>query len=327
MSSFKFFLASLVGSVAFGLPSNLRSEPRSVSHTISHSPVDVAQFALGTWVENIAVRSNGKILVTMISPPEIWEVDPFQPPASNSTKLVHRFDTAGHASGITEVGPDVFMVVGGSSIWRVDMNENLTSRVSEVVNIAPSKLLNGITTLDAKTGTVLVADSELGLIWRVNTKTLTYEVALQDDTMAPSETLGRLIGINGVRVWRDYVYYNNSPSQLVCRVRVDRASGKTVGPYEVIAQGVPADDFAVGQDGTVYAAEMTANVITHIQLNGNQAVVAGNLNSTDVAGATSAAFGRTKGTLNVLYVTTNGGVSAPVNGSIVEGGKVVAINL
>ncbi|CAN9382532.1 unnamed protein product [Alternaria alternata] len=329
MPTLKFLLASLVGSVAFGLPSGPRSEPRSVSQTPSHSPVNVAQFAVGTWIENLAIRPNGKILITMITPPEIWEVDPFQPPASNATELVHRFDTsiADHTSGITETEPDVFMVVGGSSIWRLDMNEDLSNRVSEVVNIAPSRLLNGVTTLDANAGIILVADSELGLVWRVDIKSLTYEIALQDDTMAPRETLNRLIGINGVRVWKNYVYYNNSPLQLICRVRVDRATGQAAGPYEVIAQGVLGDDFAVDEDGTVYVAEMTENVVTRVQLDGSQAVFAGNLNSTDVAGATSAAFGRAEGARNVLYVTTNGGISAPVNGSIVEGGKVVAVEL
>lgn len=96
------------------------------------------------------------------------------------------------------------------------MNEDLCNRVFEVVNIAPSHLLNGMTTLDTNAGMVLIADSELDLIWRVDTKSLTYETALQDGTMAPRETLNRLIGINGVRVWKDYVYYNNTFLQLIC---------------------------------------------------------------------------------------------------------------
>lgn len=87
------------------------------------------------------------------------------------------------------------------------------------------------------------------------------------------------------------------------------------------------DGFAVDQDGTVYVAEMTENVVTRVHLDGSQAVFAGNLNSTHVAGAKSAAFGRTESARSVLYVTTNGEISAPVNGSIVEGGKVVTIEL
>ena len=87
------------------------------------------------------------------------------------------------------------------------------------------------------------------------------------------------------------------------------------------------DDFAVDQNGTIYVAEMNENVVTLVQLDGSQAVFAGNLNSTHVAGAKSAAFGRTESARSVLYVTTNGEISAPVNGSIVEGGKVVTIEL
>ncbi|KAJ8111257.1 hypothetical protein OPT61_g6105 [Boeremia exigua] len=327
MSSYKFLLASLLSSVAFGLPTDQGSQPRSPVYKTSRAPVDVAEFGLGTWVENIAVRPNGKILVTMITPPEIWEVDPFKPPASNATRLVQRFDTAGLVTGITELEPDIFMAVGGAGIWRVDMNKGLTSNASEVVSIAGSGFLNGIATLDAKKGTVLVADSALGLLWRVNTKIRTYELGLQDDTMAPEDLGGMLIGINGVRVWKNYVYYNNTPRQLICRVRIDRATGNAVGPYEIIAQGVRGDDFAVGQDGTVYVAELTRNIVTHVRLNGEQTVIAGNLNSTAVAGATSAAFGRTKSSRNVLYVTTDGASTAPVNGSIVTGGKVVAVVL
>jgi len=253
--------------------------PRVMSNaTISNSPVAIAQFAFGTWVENIAVRSNGKILVTMTTPPEIWEIDPSMPLKSNSSKLVHHFDGVEQATGIAEVGPDVFMVVGGNSIWRVNLNKNDTNRICEVVNVTESRLLNGMATLDARTGTILVVDSQLGLIWRVNTKTLDYEVVLQDDTMAPSDELGLPLGINGVRVWRNYVYYNNSPRRLLCRVRVDRATGRAVSPYEVISQGVLSDDFAVALDGTAYLAGLTDNVVTQVRLNSVQEVVAGNLN-------------------------------------------------
>ena len=279
MSKLKLVLVTLVCTVALSLPTETKPMPRVMSNaTISNSPVAIAQFAFGTWVENIAVRSNGKILVTMTTPPEIWEIDPSMPLKSNSSKLVHHFDGVEQATGIAEVGPDVFMVVGGNSIWRVNLNKNDTNRICEVVNVTESRLLNGMATLDARTGTILVVDSQLGLIWRVNTKTLDYEVVLQDDTMAPSDELGLPLGINGVRVWRNYVYYNNSPRRLLCRVRVDRATGRAVSPYEVISQGVLSDDFAVALDGTAYLAGLTDNVVTQVRLNSVQEVVAGNLN-------------------------------------------------
>jgi hypothetical protein len=41
---------------------------------------------------------------------------------------------------------------------------------------------------------------------------------------------------------------------------------------------------------------------------------------------TSCAIGRGKGDTKILYVATNGGIANPVNGILVEGGKVVAID-
>lgn len=45
-----------------------------------------------------------------------------------------------------------------------------------------------------------------------------------------------------------------------------------------------------------------------------------------VAGGTTCQFGRGAGDKDVLYVVTTGGMSAPVNGELTEGGKVVAVN-
>ena len=55
-------------------------------------------------------------------------------------------------------------------------------------------------------------------------------------------------------------------------------------------------------------------------------ILAGNINSTDIAEPTSAAFGR-NGKENILYVTTAGGLFFPVNGTEVVGGQLVAVLL
>lgn len=55
------------------------------------------------------------------------------------------------------------------------------------------------------------------------------------------------------------------------------------------------------------------------------ATVDGSAASFLVAGDTSCAFGRTENDNFILYVTTNGGLSAPINDTT-QGGKVVAID-
>ena len=59
---------------------------------------------------------------------------------------------------------------------------------------------------------------------------------------------------------------------------------------------------------------------------GRQGVVAGDLNSTEIAGPTAAGVGGAGGDADVLYVTTGGGLEAPVNGDEVMGGQVVAVD-
>lgn len=56
--------------------------------------------------------------------------------------------------------------------------------------------------------------------------------------MAPNTDMGLLLGINGIKVLGDYVYYVNTPLALYCRVRVRKLSGLAEGPLEVISQQV-----------------------------------------------------------------------------------------
>lgn len=83
--------------------------------------------------ENLAVRSNGQILVTISAPlANLYLVDPLKirPPV-----LIHAFPTLEHLTGIYESERDVFYVAGGNwtitppslrvpaslSVFRVDM--------------------------------------------------------------------------------------------------------------------------------------------------------------------------------------------------------------
>ena len=304
---------------------------------------DIYQFPnKGNWVENLAVRYNGQIIITRLDVPEIYQVNPFTP--GQAPTLITTFPSALSTLGITEVTPDVFAVVTGNfslttfvidpgsfAVWKVDMRKyhgTGTAKVEKVTNIPEAKLLNGATVLDAAGGTILVADSQLGVVFRVDINTGAYRT-VQDDPTMKGLPGGRLpIGINGVRVRNGNLYFTNSDQNLFVKVPIN-VDGTVSGAYITIVKSTQGtfDDFALDIFLDAFATQGAGNTIAKITSQGVETEVAGDLNSTAIAGPTSAKFGRTLLDLTVLYVTTNGGFAGPVDGTIVEGGKVVAVNV
>jgi hypothetical protein len=286
------------------------------------------------WAENLAIRSDGNILVTRVDVPELWFID-------STTKigtLVYSFPGVTSLTGITKVGQDSFAVAGlvldretavatpgSNKIWKVKSKGNQTT-VGNSISVTNATFLNGITTFDSKREIILMADSTAGEIYQLNLQTKQYSIAITDQTMKPAGAFP--IGINGVKVLENYVYYTSSTRQLFCRVPVDKNVHPT-GNVQIVANltGYFLDDFAISQDETAYIATHANDVILEVQRNGNFQVVAGSNTSLEVAGATAVQFGQgNDGCLN-LYVTTDGGQVAPVNGTITEPGKIVSLKI
>ena len=74
------------------------------------------------------------------------------------------------------------------------------------------------------------------------------------------------------------------------------------------------------QLATVLIADSVLGAVWKVNPNTGEKSVVGSTTSMTVAGNTSIGIGG-----DVLYVTTDGGMAAPVNGTIVEAGKIVAI--
>lgn len=324
--TFSALVASVTGAVLN--PRNAYPQPPHDSSRL------VYQFANGTTIENIAIRSNGNLLVTLTDRPELYEVNPFVP---KTAKLVHHFPGYLGLVGITEVSPDVFTLNAGNfsattgptegswAVWQVAFHKD-QPKVSKVVDIPEALSLNGMTTLASSPNTILAADSTAGVVYSVNTRTGSYKAVLDDETFKPAADAELPIGINGIRYLDHYVYYTNSFKAFFGRVRVNK-SGYAAGSYETVATGIVGDDFAVTPQ-VAYIAGNPTNVVTKLDLaTGESKVIAGNLNSSLVAGDTSVALGRTWKDKHVLYVVTVGGSLSPVNGTFSEGGKIVALDI
>ncbi|KAF4214394.1 hypothetical protein CNMCM6457_007035 [Aspergillus fumigatiaffinis] len=184
-------------------------------------------------------------------------------------------------------------------------------------------MLNGMASLPTQPYIVLIADSRLGCIFCVDTRTGISKVAFKDDALAAPTNASIPIGINGVKVARGYVYFTNTARGTFSRIPIS-ADGLEFGGVELIATlnmgatGDDWDDFALDTEGVAYVAQPDSS-ITRIQPDGGQTVVAGGGETKDIIGPTSVQIGQN----GELYVTTRGGTIDGVSYS----GQVVEVKL
>lgn len=193
-------------------------------------PVEVIyRFPRRTSVENLTIRSNGLILATTFFAPEIYQVDP----KTCTVSLVAEIPAATGLLGIAEIEKDVFYVVAGNisatlliptagnfSVWRVDINmfkpNKSLAKVQRVVEIPQAKFLNGATVLSRKEWILLIADSLLGSVFRVNTRSKEAKVVMKDPLFDVASATSVAVGINGLKLDRnnDEPYFTNTNQDL-----------------------------------------------------------------------------------------------------------------
>ncbi|KAK8230553.1 hypothetical protein HDK90DRAFT_417636 [Phyllosticta capitalensis] len=301
------FALPVLSSVAPGPPPGNGTKLRTVSKNVQ----TIHHFDDNTWAENLAVRQDGTVLVSLLSKPQLYSIDPATSPYN--VQLAHQFNGCASVLGIAEYRKDVFAVFRGNfsmevtewvpgtfSIWKVQFTSDGQSQSSQITEIPEAGGLNGITTLNPKSGILLVADSVNGVVWRVGADTGDRVVALKDETMAPLGNSSTPIGVNGIKVKNGYVYYSNTNKQLLCRVAINSDSGMATGPFEILATSFIADDFAVTVDGYIYAAGNAANDVKKYHVNGTWESITG---GQDLVGPTSVAFGRSFEDSDTLYIT------------------------
>ena len=308
---------------------------------------EIYQFPDPTVVENLAVRPDGSILTTIASAPEIYL---FQPKADRpDPQLIYRFDGSNAVTGIVETSPDVFYVTvttvnvddgvfspvaNSSQLWRISFprRQRDKPRVQKIADLPEVQIPNGLTAL-ASGKRLLSADAFQGLVYIIDTATGDVIAPLSDPLFDPSPD--GAFGVNGVEVKGSTLYFTNGFQNVFGKIPIDPVTGIAKHPASVIARALPPakgyDDFAISPHGdAAYVANPGGNFIEKIDLKtGKQVIVAGKVNSTEISGPTSAAFGRKgngKVKERVLYVTTSGDPGFPVDGKT-PGGQLVAVKL
>lgn len=299
----------------------------------------VAHFPEKYFLENLAVRADGSVLITAVLQKELWIVPNTPSDSMASPILVHRFDHP--ITGIVEVESDVFIV---------SLTEGYTTHESHLVRIDFSGWTPGepvspeiIFTFDDRVralngscllypGVLAIADCFAGLIWRVDlgqgARSATARVWLAHDTMAddPDSEVAPppQPGVNGVRysARTGYLYYTSTAQKVFMRVPVDPATLEPAGGAEFVAAIDNADDFCVDQDaGFAYVTRHRANTLDRVPLtprHGSEVRhLAGDPFDEVLVGPSSAVWGRSPGDYGrVIYVTTDGGTTAPPDGTV-----------
>lgn len=306
---------------------------------------EVASFPPGTFLENLAVRRDGSILVTVPFRRELWCIPPFPAGGARDPVRVATFDLS--PMSVVETEPDLFYVattsIGCGKVHRLDLRswsvgKSVDARLA--VDIADCGWLNGSCLIAP--GILLIADSFTSSIWRVDLPdggdAGNARRWLQHESMAhePKGPMPDQPGVNGVQFASKsgYLYYTSTAKQLFMRVGVDPRTHDPVGKPEFVTSGMMWDDFCIDEEGGfAYLTTHRQNTVERIWLTsgvnfGKSHCVVGRPFTELLLGPTSAAWGRGPGDYGrVFYVASEGGIKAPMPDGVVRPAKILRIEL
>lgn len=284
----------------------------------------IYEFSQNYFLENIAIRPNGGVLVTVHNRNELVYVDPHYPPQSKPAPaaVVYRFDAG--VSGIVEVEHDQFYVSVGNigkqgsyGVYRVDMSGfasdshgNVTSNadIKKVATVPDALFLNGSALLSREKGIILLADSIVGAVFALDVKSGKVDTWLKDRQLEKVTENPMMPGVNGIKIHKGHLYLSNTDTKKF--LRVELLSNTIAGKVEIVQEKLNVDDFAFDEDGSAYlTTHVYESVVKLDGIDGKRSTVAGGLGDIVCAGTTAAAFGRTERDRSGLYVTTHGGMS------------------
>ena len=308
----------------------------------------VAEFPKHYFLENLAVRSDGSILVTALNKKELWYVPRPRDDLPVAPVLMHTFDLM--TLCVVETAPDVFLIgtsdVYGtreSRLYRMDLRawspgESIIGPQLVLEFPEPKVGLNGGCLIAPD---VLLIAGAANLIWRVdlpgNGGEASARVWLQHHNMKnrPNEKQPEQPGVNGIRYASrtHYLYYTSTSQQLMMRVRVDPTSLEPASLPVFIGGGRQWDDFIIDEDaGVAYVTTHRENTIDRVRLepDGNRegrTVVAGEPFTDVLVGPSSGAWRRSPGDYGrTAYFTTDGGTAQAPDG-VVRTAKLLRVVL
>jgi hypothetical protein len=306
----------------------------------------VAEFPQGTFLENLAVRSDNSLLVTSLKARQLWFVPASKAGERALPELLFTFNKS--PMSLVEPEPDVFYLcitdgyeTHASSIYRVDLRFWARGKEihPELVFTFPSavRALNGSCLIGPRT--ILVADCFASMIWRVDLaedgRNAAASVWLKHYSMLyhPGEMKPEQPGINGVRFAEktSYLYFTATTLRLFMRVRVDRETLAPLGVPEYLGGGKMMDDFCLDEArGVAYVTTHRENTIDRMPLVPDAlepvVSVAGEPFDLQLVGPSSGAWGRAAEEYGkTAFFTTDGGTTSPPPDGILRKAKILRV--
>ncbi|BAY50422.1 hypothetical protein SAMD00079811_80510 (plasmid) [Scytonema sp. HK-05] len=259
----------------------------------------ITSFPVNTFLENLAIASDGTIFVTNHEVGKIVRITP------DGNQQIHA-TVEGKVSGLAFTSNGGLVATG----WNADSIPVVSlitagGTVETLVKLPDAIFLNGITPLSHTQ--YLVADSYRGAIWLIDIAQRHSSIWLEHSLLARSNAENVIPAANGLKRFGNLLYVSNTGKMLLLRIPI----GLTNEPSEpeIFVEQTNIDDFAFDVEGNLYGATHIYNSVVKITLDGNTTIIA--QAEQGVIGSTAVAFGQTESDRTAIYVVMNGGMFLP----------------
>jgi hypothetical protein len=292
-----------------GLPSIFAEVPVAIAP--SHL---VAEFPPGTFLESIAVSSDGTLFVSSHLDGKVLRM------GADGVPVVHAA-IAGKATGLALTAAGDLLLTA----WDADGIPTIYTIspqgvVAVLVTLPDAIFLNGLTALSEST--YLIADSYRGAIWQLNLADQSVGVWLAHPLLARSSEDREFPAVNGLKIYGQTLYASNTEKMQLIKIPIQ--SNGQPGEPETFFSPANLDDFAFDQEGNLYGTTHIYNSVIKITPDRRITTIAEA--EQGMTGSTALAFGTGAGDRTSLYVVTNGGLSFPPPSGL-ESAKVVCLDI
>ena len=293
-----------------------------------------AEFPKKCFLENLAIRHDNSILVSVMLNKEIWYVPPVGGDLPVKPVSIQSYDQP--TLFIVEIERDVFLVATSNLytthecfLHRLDLRDwtpGKSPKTETLLQFDKETIsLNGACLLAPRV--LVLADCFGGKLWRVDlpkdggkpsVKLWLEHPSMDSDPHGPDWTQP---GVNGVKFHDvdNYLYYTSTVKQLFMRVPVDPKTLDPAGDPEFVSGGRMADDFLIDEaEAMAYLTTHRQNTIDRVPLDPAlnrdfaRNSVAGVPPTLELIGPSAGAWGRGEGEAGrVAYFISDGGTKSP----------------